>query len=561
MFDTAMPRRPRTGLWVGIIAVAAVVAMVVTYLVTRSTPGAAVGPVASNSSGSSHSGSPTATGSTPTGSTAPAIPNVIAPADGAVINKAALAALSVVLDGPAAQGATVTLDGAAVPPVTAGATLTWKLAKTLSDGKHALVITGAGLPGGKIERSFTVDSTAPKLTVAPIKALAAGQTAVTVTGTTDPGQTVTAGDQTVTATATGTFVMNFAKAPAALMVQAKDDAGNVTTVSMSVVSAMPVTRAVHMTASAWAYKPLHDPVMKMLREGRLTAIELDIKDEDGYVSYDSTVPLAKRSGASKGIYNARKAVDEIHQAGGRVIGRLVAFRDPTLAKWLWQNGHREAVIQTPDGQPFQGTYAPPGKPWTFTNFANKTVRDYNNDIAVEAAKLGFDDILFDYVRRPDGKMSGMKIVGASKVPAVDIAEFVHETRMAITAAGTKTAIGVSVFGVAATRPNEIAQNIPMLGKYVDYVAPMVYPSHWGQGEYNLADPTTHPYEIVQRSLKDFQKDLKGTSATVVPWLQDFYHYTAAQVMAQIKAAHDDGIDGYLLWNANCVFTAAAIHKP
>ena len=559
MFDTAMPRRPRTGLWIGIIAVTAIIAMVVTYLVTRGSSCATTG--VANSSSLSPSGSPTSTGSTPVGSTAPAIPNVTAPADGAIINKAALARLTVALDGPAAVGATITVDGAAVQPATSGTTLTWKPAAPLADGRHTLSITGAGLPGGKLERSFTVDTTAPKLTVAPLKPLAAGQTAVTLTGTTDPGQTVTAGDQTATATATGAFVMNFAKAPAALMVQAKDDAGNVTDVSVSVVSALPVTRAVHMTASAWAYKPLHDPVMKMLREGRLTAIELDIKDEDGYVSYDSTVPLAKQSGASKGIYNARKAIDEIHQAGGRVIGRLVAFRDPTLAKWLWQNGHREAVIQTPDGQPFQGTYAVPGKPYTFTNFANKLVRNYNNDIAVEAAKLGFDDILFDYVRRPDGKMSKMTIAGMSKNPSADIAEFVHQTRMAITAAGTKTAIGVCVFGIAATRPVEIAQDIPMLGKYVDYVAPMVYPSHWGQGEYNLADPTKHPYEIVQRSLKDFQKDLKGTNATVVPWLQDFYHYTAAQVMAQIKAAHDDGIDSYLLWNAGCQFTSAAIRKP
>jgi hypothetical protein len=555
VFDTAMPRRPRTGLWVGIIAAAAVIAMVVTYLVTRGSTGAAT-PAANTSPGS-----PTSTGSTPPGSSAPASTDVTAPADGAIINKASLATVVVTLDGPAAEGATISIDGATVPAVTSGTTLTWKPATPLADGRHALVIAGAGLPGGKIERSFTVDTTAPKLMVAPLKALAAGQTAVRLTGTSDPGQMVTAADQTATATATGAFVMNFAKAPAAFIVEAKDNAGNVTDVNVSVISALPVTRAVHMTASAWAYKPLHDPVMKLLKAGRLTAIELDIKDEDGYVSYASHVPLVQQTGAAKKIYDARKAIDEIHAAGGRVIGRLVCFRDPTLAAWAWSHGHQDAVIQTPGGVPFVGTYGGgPKKKFAFTNFANKLVRDYNNDIAVEAAKLGFDDILFDYVRRPDGKMNKMKIVGVSKVPAVDVAEFVHETRLAIAAAGTKTSIGVSVFGIAATRPAEIAQDIPLLGKYVDYVAPMVYPSHWGPGEYKLADPTTHPYEIVQRSLKDFQKDLKGTNATVVPWLQDFYGYTAAQVTAQIKAAHDDGIDSYLLWNAGCTFTDAAIQK-
>jgi hypothetical protein len=89
---------------------------------------------------------------------------------------------------------------------------------------------------------------------------------------------------------------------------------------------------------------------------------------------------------------------------------------------------------------------------------------------------------------------------------------------------------------------------------------MVYPSHWGSDEYGLKDPVQHPYDIVQRSLKDFQKDVKGTSAQVVPWLQAFslggVTYGTPEVLAQEKGAHDDGLDGFLLWNAGANYVAA-----
>ena len=97
---------------------------------------------------------------------------------------------------------------------------------------------------------------------------------------------------------------------------------------------------------------------------------------------------------------------------------------------------------------------------------------------------------------------------------------------------------------------------------LDYVAPMVYPSHWGTDEYGLKDPNANPYEIVNRSLKDFQKDVKGTSAQVVPWLQAFTlgkpSYGPAEVRAQEKGAKDDGIDGFLLWNAGANYVADAL---
>jgi peptidoglycan/xylan/chitin deacetylase (PgdA/CDA1 family) len=101
----------------------------------------------------------------------------------------------------------------------------------------------------------------------------------------------------------------------------------------------------------------------------------------------------------------------------------------------------------------------------------------------------------------------------------------------------------------------------MMAEHLDYVSAMVYPSHWAPGEYGVRNPNAQPYDIVLRSLQDFQKDVRGTGARVVPWLQDFslgVDYGAAQVGAEIQGARDAGIDEYLLWDPAVTYTAAAL---
>ena len=91
-----------------------------------------------------------------------------------------------------------------------------------------------------------------------------------------------------------------------------------------------------------------------------------------------------------------------------------------------------------------------------------------------------------------------------------------------------------------------------MSRSVDFVAPMIYPSHWGTGEYGVANPNAQPYDIVFRSLQDFRAATAGTGAKVAPWLQDFslgVTYGDAELRAQIDATRDAGIDSFFLWNA------------
>jgi peptidoglycan/xylan/chitin deacetylase (PgdA/CDA1 family) len=210
------------------------------------------------------------------------------------------------------------------------------------------------------------------------------------------------------------------------------------------------------------------------------------------------------------------------------------------------------VTQTPGGKRYAGYGG-------FTNFADPGVRSYNIDVAMAAARLGVDDILYDYVRRPDGPIETMVFRGLDETPEESIVSFLAENREALEPLGTF--LGASVFGIAATRPEEIAQDVPSMAREVDYISAMTYPSHWAPGEYGVAKPNAQPYEIVRAALEDFQAAVSGTGARLVPWIQDFslgVDYGPEEVRAQIRAAQDAGVNEFLLWDPEVTYTGGAL---
>ncbi|WP_367128415.1 putative glycoside hydrolase [Saccharothrix sp. HUAS TT1] len=427
----------------------------------------------------------------------------------------------------------------------------------LAEGAHTLSVRAANplpwMPDVELERGFTVDATPPSLQVDVAEA-ESPRGPVTVKGSADGAESVKVGDQEVPVR-DGRFEASLASVPTGVVVEARDAAGNAQRHEAAVKVTHPGMRAVHMSAAAWATASLRDPVLAMAREGRIDTVQLDVKDESGEIGYDSQVPLAREIGANRNYYDARAVVEELHGLGLRVVGRLVAFRDPVLGKASWDSGARDRVAQNTAGAPWSAHYGQ----YAFTNFANAEVRDYNIAIAKEAASLGFDDVLYDYVRRPDGPLGQMVFPGLATSPEQSIVDFLKDNRAAVRPLGAY--LGASVFGIAAHSPQDVAQDIPAISAHVDYVAPMVYPSHWGPGEYGVDDPNSKPYEIVRASVADFVGMAQGTGATVVPWLQAFslgHHYGPGEVQAQVKASADAGAPSFLLWNAACAYDAAGL---
>jgi hypothetical protein len=428
----------------------------------------------------------------------------------------------------------------------------------LTQGPHELDVSlGGGFLGASAHKRFKfwVDLTPPTLTV-PLSAKGISWRPVDIHGTTDPGSIVTVDGKLVTLDHGQFSALIDPPVPAQIPVVSTDDAGNAARAYVSVVlrprqPTEPI-RAVHLTALAWANASLRDPVLKLIAEHKINAVELDLKDESGVVGFTG-VAAANAMGATTPIYDLAAAVRQLHALGVRVIGRLVCFSDPLAAAKLWKTGHRDEVIQTPQHTPYVGSFG------GFTNFASPAVDRYEIAIAVAAAKDGVDDVLYDYVRRPDGPISSMVFPGLKESPSAAIVEFLRETKMALRP--YHTYLGASVFGIAATRPDQVAQNIPAMARDLDYVSPMVYPSEWNDGEYDVADPNEQPYLIVKRSLLDFKRDVAGSGARLVPWLQDFslgVTYGPKQVKQQISAAHADGVNEFLLWNAGAVYDAGGL---
>ena len=486
---------------------------------------------------------------------------VTGPADGAVLGSDAAADLRFVVTpgrGVSADRVTVTVDGEAVRARADGRSLVVR-PRGLADGRHVLAVrvaaSGAFGDPGAARRTFSVDTTPPALDLPGAMTAPSLRGDFQVSGTARDATAVTVNG--VDASLDGDrFTAELPAPPATVEVVARDAAGNTDRAQAQVTVRHPGMRAVHVTALGWTAASLREPILQLAREGRIDAVQLDIKDESGHVGYASKVPMARRLGAAKGHYDARRVIDQLHGMGVRVVGRIVAFRDPVLGRWAWRHGHRDWVVQTRDGKPYGGqSYGA----YSFTNPYSAPVRRYNIDLATEAAELGFDDILYDYVRRPDGALSGFRFAGADGTPEQAIVRFVKESREAVRAAGAF--LGASVYGIAATRPTQIAQDIPVIARYVDYVSPMVYPSHWGRGEYGVRHPNRMPYAIVRRSLADFGRLVEGTNAQIIPWLQDFslgVEYGPREVAAQIRAARDNGMESFLLWNASARYTRAAL---
>ena len=127
-------------------------------------------------------------------------------------------------------------------------------------------------------------------------------------------------------------------------------AGNVATQVVSVSVTHPQMRGVHLTGYGWNATVLRNPVLVFARQHRINTIELDVKEEDGYVDFDTSVRLAHQIHAVRVLYDPHTVIPLLHKMGVRVVGRIVCFRDPKLAVWAWSHHHRDWDVQAPGGK-------------------------------------------------------------------------------------------------------------------------------------------------------------------------------------------------------------------
>jgi hypothetical protein len=480
--------------------------------------------------------------------------------DGAALDARAAAALEVTIEFASrgdARAASLSFDGEPVEePAVKGTTMLWRPPGELAEGEHRLVLAvpRAVLDDAHFTWNFTVDLTPPTLDVPPVVEAVAIDAPAEVKGRTEAGSTVRADGEEVDVDDDGDFALSYTRAPAGpIAVEAIDKAGNVTPASVVVPVTYPSLRGVHVSAPAWGNEQLRNGILRLVDEGRIDTVQLDLKDDQGIVGYDTTVEHARQIGAVTEFYDLDDAVQALKDRGARVIGRVVAFRDPILAQAAWGAGQTNQVIQSPGGGPY-------GSPGQFTNFADPGVRRYNLAIALDAVNRGVDDILWDDTRRPGGDPASMVIPGLSGSPSDSITGFLAEAHSELRRRGAYQ--GVTTDGEAADRGDLVGQDIARIASNADYVAPQIFPGYWSPGRHNVASPINQPGDLVRAVLQRYQQAAAYKGAVLAPWLQNFtlmgVTYGDAQVRAQIDAAASLGIDRFLLWDPSVSYSAGAL---
>jgi hypothetical protein len=314
---------------------------------------------------------------------------------------------------------------------------------------------------------------------------------------------------------------------------------------------LPVeVRGVHVTGALASLPGKLDEYVALKKQG-LNTIELDVKDESGEIGFTPAgVPLARTAGAVRSYYAPRKVAAMVHRKGIYLIGRIVVFQDSYLAR-----ARPDLAVHRRDGSIWT-TNA--GLAWV--NPYDRRVWDYNISIAEAAARAGFDEIMLDYTRFPsDGDLGSTVYPGrTSESRGQVISDFAAYAERRLAPLGVR--VSTALFGLSATRDIGVGQVPRWISRHVDDIHPMAYPVLYGGGELGLVSPSLEPGETVFRTLLDFKRQVRGSTAQLIPWIQD-WNYSPDGVMQQVRAARLQGAKGFLLWNANGLYTKQALAPP
>lgn len=317
-------------------------------------------------------------------------------------------------------------------------------------------------------------------------------------------------------------------------------------------------KALYLTVYGIGSRQLRNGALGIIHQGSANALVIDVKGDRGLVPYPSTVPVVKLDGARRitTIPDLAALVRSLHRQGIYAIARIVVFKDDPLA-----HARPELAVKQENGLLYLDAE---GLAWTNPFLAE--VRNYNIAIAVEAARAGFDEIQFDYLRFPDSASHlrfGQQVSETARVQAID--SFLTEARRQLTPFNVYLAVDVFGYVFWNTNDTGIGQQLEDIIKIVDYVSPMLYPSCFQCGIPGYSNPVTHPYEIVRLTMENAQRRLKVSPTRFRPWIQAFRDYAfdhrvfgANEVGAEIRATKDFGSDGWMLWNPQNNYAGAGL---
>ena len=319
-----------------------------------------------------------------------------------------------------------------------------------------------------------------------------------------------------------------------------------------------------------------DELVDLLGRTDLNSMVIDIKDDYGNITADLNSDNELVNEMTMEMFDVEEVMSRLDENDIYPIARIVVFKDTLLA-----NAQPELSFTRSDGSVWTNNNGD-----GFVNPYMKEVWDYNIEVAIQAAKLGFKEIQFDYVRFAEGfelldreLNYGHGHYGSDDLDVISmeyrnqaVTDFVAYAKEQLKPYGVD--VSVDIFGYAAVvrETPGIGQSFPGIAKEVDVISSMIYPSHWGLGNLDIAIPDLEPYNLVNNYAKvelELLDELGEDAPTTRPWIQDFtasylgagyyMNYGPAEVTAQVKALADNGINEFLLWNAGNSYSEGATY--
>jgi hypothetical protein len=380
----------------------------------------------------------------------------------------------------------------------------------LADGEHVVeVMVG---DNKEVSSRFFVDNTPPMVQVDEWEMRDDGITVIR--GWVEGAEVLTVDDKRLSANPDGSFQVEVDRYQrATVTIAAVDAAGNRRELLLD-TAPPPQIKGIHVSIWVAADRAFFKQMADLVEKTELNGMQIDVKDESGRIAYSSQVPLGIEVGSplTAGGVDMDRVMDKCWYNDIYPIARIVCFKDPVVAS----KRPDLAVHHTSGGLWGDGKWI---DPYSQENW------DYLLGVAVEASRKGFKEIQLDYVRFPsDGNTTTCVFPaqgGDTRNKSQVIQDFLKFMRDGLKPMGT--ALSADVFGLTASDQGDmgIGQDVTAMGQFLDYMCPMVYPSHYNAGEYDIGDPEANPHDTVYMSLVDFQKRLEGTPCKLRPWLQDF----------------------------------------
>ena len=308
-------------------------------------------------------------------------------------------------------------------------------------------------------------------------------------------------------------------------------------------------RGIYLNGYLFNNPSKRESIEKILTNTDVNTLVIDVKTDNGHILFDTEIDevIYLNNERVKFTNNDLQELREIKDI--YLVGRLVVFQDPLFAKVFPDEAVFDSRLNKPYSQ--NGQF--------FLDPSSKKAQDYIINIAIESCRLGFDEIQYDYIRYPDSSSKFMQFDTKNDFEnrVNNINSFLSRSRQLLHNEGCL--LSADTFGYILTNKQDggIGQNLETIVENVDFISPMVYPSHYTNGSFGYQNPNEHPYEVITAALTD-ALDRGVDKDKIRPFLQGFWH-SNEDIRNNIKAASDLEMD-WLIWNILSVYELDSFTK-